>query len=201
MAQLDDLVVEQLEKRVFEPGRIKALLGSLIDRSRNKSQEMAERAKQLRNGVRTIEGKIRRLYDALAEGTVSDTDMFRKALSELEQDREEQLRLIASLDQRRDVPNHLLTSKKLERFTAAMSGKFNSKDNTLRKAYVRQFVDRIEVDDSEVRIYGSKAALVNALANPDSTKATGVPSFEKGWWARQDSNLQPDRYERPALTS
>ena len=20
------------------------------------------------------------------------------------------------------------------------------------------------------------------------------------WWARQDSNLQPDRYERPALT-
>src|SRR4051794_35434565 len=23
---------------------------------------------------------------------------------------------------------------------------------------------------------------------------------ENGWWARQDSNLQPDRYERPALT-
>ena len=22
----------------------------------------------------------------------------------------------------------------------------------------------------------------------------------KAWWARQDSNLQPDRYERPALT-
>jgi len=21
------------------------------------------------------------------------------------------------------------------------------------------------------------------------------------WWARQDLNLQPDRYERPALTS
>ena len=23
---------------------------------------------------------------------------------------------------------------------------------------------------------------------------------EERWWARQDSNLQPDRYERPALT-
>src|SRR5215470_11440392 len=22
----------------------------------------------------------------------------------------------------------------------------------------------------------------------------------EGWWAREDSNLQPDRYERPALT-
>ena len=29
-----------------------------------------------------------------------------------------------------------------------------------------------------------------------------LPSAEReaGWWARQDSNLQPDRYERPALT-
>lgn len=24
--------------------------------------------------------------------------------------------------------------------------------------------------------------------------------LERDWWARQDSNLQPDRYERPALT-
>jgi hypothetical protein len=33
---------------------------------------------------------------------------------------------------------------------------------------------------------------------------SGVPAFTRfaseGWWARQDSNLQPDRYERPALT-
>ena len=25
-------------------------------------------------------------------------------------------------------------------------------------------------------------------------------SYRSAWWARQDSNLQPDRYERPALT-
>src|SRR5882724_1360462 len=29
--------------------------------------------------------------------------------------------------------------------------------------------------------------------------ATRSPKGE-AWWARQDSNLQPDRYERPALT-
>ncbi len=30
------------------------------------------------------------------------------------------------------------------------------------------------------------------------------PQFQwvgEKWWARQDSNLQPDRYERPALTN
>ena len=34
--------------------------------------------------------------------------------------------------------------------------------------------------------------------------AFGAAAFTRfaseGWWARQDSNLQPDRYERPALT-
>ena len=29
----------------------------------------------------------------------------------------------------------------------------------------------------------------------------GVGLHRKEWWARQDSNLRPDRYERPALTS
>src|SRR5262245_54370078 len=34
-----------------------------------------------------------------------------------------------------------------------------------------------------------------------STKGGLPPEAEGvGWWARQDSNLQPDRYERPALT-
>lgn len=28
-----------------------------------------------------------------------------------------------------------------------------------------------------------------------------IKTWLKGWWAREDSNLQPDRYERSALTS
>ena len=39
-----------------------------------------------------------------------------------------------------------------------------------------------------------------ALPGPKlSTVETSIKS-EGGWWAGQDSNLQPDRYERPALT-
>src|SRR5438552_5831347 len=34
-----------------------------------------------------------------------------------------------------------------------------------------------------------------ALARPAEAREAS-----EGWWARQDSNLQPDRYERPALT-
>ena len=31
-------------------------------------------------------------------------------------------------------------------------------------------------------------------------KSQVAANCESAWWARQDSNLQPDRYERPALT-
>src|SRR5256885_1590337 len=39
---------------------------------------------------------------------------------------------------------------------------------------------------------------------PTFAAGSGAAAFTRfaseGWWARQDSNLQPDRYERPALT-
>jgi hypothetical protein len=52
------------------------------------------------------------------------------------------------------------------------------------------------VDDNEIRIRGSHAALVQRIAGRPEEAAGGVPSFVQGWWARQDSNLRQHRYER-----
>ena len=35
---------------------------------------------------------------------------------------------------------------------------------------------------------------------PYSVQSLSLPIQVSAWWARQDSNLQPDRYERSALT-
>jgi hypothetical protein len=35
---------------------------------------------------------------------------------------------------------------------------------------------------------------------PPKAKTKRINYLRPGWWAGQDSNLQPDRYERPALT-
>ena len=60
---------------------------------------------------------------------------------------------------------------------------------------------RIEVSDHEIRISGPNAAI--AAKTPKETKpgTDMMPSSVPKWWARQDSNLQPDRYERSALTN
>src|SRR5262249_55314631 len=39
---------------------------------------------------------------------------------------------------------------------------------------------------------------VGSASTPASARQT---TYWKCWWAREDSNLQPDRYERSALTS
>lgn len=46
-----------------------------------------------------------------------------------------------------------------------------------------------------------KLAAAPAFAQVGFGAAAFTRFASEGWWARQDSNLQPDRYERSALTS
>src|SRR4051794_15868645 len=45
-----------------------------------------------------------------------------------------------------------------------------------------------------------KVALVVSLVEEKANREKTWQVVEKCWWARQDSNLKPARYERPALT-
>ncbi len=164
MDVLDGIVLDQLESRVFAPDRLQALLTALLDRKANRHEDLAVKAKELRKQLRSTEEKIERLYAALAEGTVADTDLFRRSLAKLEQDREEQTRLAASLERRQAIPRQMVSKENLARFAAAASERLRASDRSLGKGYIRQFIDRIEVADDQIRIYGSKAALAEGLA-------------------------------------
>ena len=68
-------------------------------------------------------------------------------------------------------------------------------DRSLVLAMTQGIIDRIEVDDEEVRIYGPKAALAAALANPEDKGAPGVPSFVREWWRTQSAaNRSPFKF-------
>jgi site-specific DNA recombinase len=113
MDHLDDLVMHELESRICQPDRIKALLTGLLDRQRNRGEEQAQRGKELRQRLREAESKIGRLLDAVQEGLVQETDMVRDRLAKLERERGEVLRLIASLDRRHSIPAVLLSGRNL----------------------------------------------------------------------------------------
>jgi hypothetical protein len=166
MEHLDELVLHELEHRISHPDRMKELLAGLIERQRNRGREQAHRSKELRQQLREIETKIGRLLDAIQEGLVHETDLVRERLTKLEQDRGEILRLIASLGRRQTVPPNLLSEKNVSAFRQVFQDRLHSNDSSLRKAYIRTLVQRIDVDQQEIRIVGSQAALAMIPKRP-----------------------------------
>lgn len=184
MTDLDTLVLGEVEQKILAPERLEILLSALIARAKTRGHDDAAKAQQLRKALAVTEGKIERLYGALAEGTVKDTDLFRKSLARVEAEREEALRLIGSLEQQRAVPKQLVSRKNIERFALAARERLHAEDARMRKGYVRQIVERIEVADDTITVRGSKAALASGLLPPAEEGAGEVPRFVPEWWAR-----------------
>lgn len=103
------------------------------NRARNKTTVNASKAKELRKTLREVEGRIERLYAALADGTIGDTDMFRKSLAQVEGNWEETLRMIAALEKHREVPRHLLTKSNIARFASVARAQLRNENASLRK--------------------------------------------------------------------
>jgi DNA invertase Pin-like site-specific DNA recombinase len=195
MEHLDDIVVHELESRISQPDRIKALLAGLIERQRNRGGDQAQRSQELRLQLREVESKINRLLDAIQEGLTQETDLVRDRLTRLEQERSEILRLIASLEHRQNVPPNLLSQKNVRAFERVFKERLRSEDGSLRKAYIRQLVDKIEVSQQEIRISGSQAALAKCVVGAargasEAGRAAGRCSLHAaraGCWRYQKS--------------
>jgi len=183
MEKLDTLVLDHLEGQLFKQDRIAAILEKLVRRNSLKSDEYHTEEKELRKELRISEEKIDRLYDALSEGVVENTDGFKRNLSKLEQRKDELIRLVSVRKRRRDVPTNILTQKNLDRFTKVAKARLRSTDSAFRKQYLRLFVDQVEVQDDQILISGPKLALANAIAQTTKPDTGGVPSSVTEWWA------------------
>src|SRR6185312_7603235 len=63
------------------------------------------------------------------------------------------------------------------------------------------FADIVDIIGIALAVAGRTAARRAGAAEQTEFHAHATSRREAGWWARQGSNLQPDRYERPALTN
>ncbi len=158
MEQLDEIVVSELESRISRPDRIKALLAGLIERQRNRGDEQAHRSKELRQQLRETKSKIR-------PGARRDPRRFSprdgsgsRPVDKIGAGANEVLRLIASLDRRR-LASHAVIREERQGFRACIQRSPEFPDGSLRKAYIRELVNKVEVGQKEIRISGSEAAL------------------------------------------
>ena len=110
---------------------------------------------------------------------------------------------IGSLKERRDIIEASLAriaqnigasveldKERIALFSDLMQRKLDGGDIKTRKAYLSSVIDRIEVDDNAIRVFGRKDVLAAAITGRGGP-AGNVSGFVRKWRARNDSNVRP----------
>ena len=189
MDRLDSLVTQHMSDRLLEPERLGILLASLAGRRAEKAAALDRRLATLAREAEEADERLRRLYKLIEDGRGEADDILRARITELRLVRE---KAQAALERARSAARGVddVSPLVIERFTRTMREKLTTGDIPFRKAYLGSLIDRIEVDDGEVRIVGRKEVLEKAVLASRAGQA-GVHSFVPKWRSRQGSNLRP----------
>ena len=189
MDKLDTLVTGHLADRLLDPQRLGTMLASLASGRAAKASAVDERIVTLEREAHEANERLRRLYKAMEDGVAEIDDILKERITTLKADRD---RVHGALERARSGvrPAVDISPIVVERFGQAMRQKLTTGEVPFRKAYLGAIVDRVEVDDREIRIVGRKDVLEQAvLAN--GGPVPGVRSFVRKWRAGKDSNPRP----------
>ncbi|MGB7408295.1 MAG: recombinase family protein [Pontixanthobacter sp.] len=186
---LDAAVFGAVEKRILGPGRLEKLLKGVIDLSDGKRQELEQELIQA-NAERTRRRtSIDRLLGLIEEGIMKPSDPeFAARLSD-------NRTAVTAITSRIDVlesqlarGSRKLTPVVLDKFSKQLSEKLRDEDSSLRSAYLRMLVSKVEVSDQEVIISGSKTVLERGLATGLPRLEGSVPIFDQQWCPEEASH-------------
>ncbi len=192
MEQVDNAVITALEKRLFQPDRLKALLAAMLDASDAADADRRKRLAVLRTEETEVNKAIRALFMMVESGaTAPDDPILKERLATLK------LRLssiggeVVALERQIGAKSGRITPEKLERFAAAMREKLrDADDQQVRRRYVRAFVGEVVMSREQLIIRGPSRALELAAAG-DMPADDKVRTFMGNWCARNDSNVRP----------
>ena len=188
MEKLDDLVADHLEKRLLQPERLETILAAVLDRRQEQGERRREHIAELNKRAAEAELRLKRLYDAIEAGI---TDLDDPALKDRidglkalrDQARADAERARAMLD---SSGAKAITPQMVRTFAKAARERIRLDGGGYRRDHLRALAQRVEVADSEVRIVGSKARLLQTLLGKPG--ANTVPTQGLNWRTGWDSN-------------
>jgi site-specific DNA recombinase len=194
MEKLDNLVAEYIEQRLLQPKRLEQLLSHVLDRRTERAERRRSHIAELRKRAAEADAKLKRLYDAIENGVADLSDpMLKDRIGELKAMRDQ-----ARLDAERaedaiDRAGPTITPQTLKTFARTARKRMQTDGGGYRRDHLRALAQRVEVDQKELRIMGSKSVLLRTLVAASSAKTAGfgVPSSVPKWRARNDSNVRP----------
>ena len=93
-----------------------------------------------------------------------------------------------------------VTEDAVAQFGDLMRQRMQEGDTPIRKAWLSSLIDRIEVDERSIRMFGRKDVLEQCVM-AGAAGGPGVRSFIPKWRTRHNSNVWPPPSEGGALSS
>ena len=204
MEKLDALVAHHIERRLLKPERLEEILSSVLHRREERAERRTTHIAESRKRAAEADAKLKRLYEAIENGVADLADpMLKDRVGELtairDQSRDDAERAAGAMDK----AGPTVTPQALATFARQARKRMRSEAGGYRRDHLRALAQRVEVDEREIRIMGSKGALLRTLVAASGGKSAGfgVPSFVPKWRPRQDSNLRPTASKAVALSS
>ena len=187
MDRLDNLVTKHLMDKLLTGDRIWELLSTLATRRAERAASVDARLAALEREAANAEEKLKRLYKLIEDGVAEMDDLLKERIMALKADRDRSKEALARA--RGNVKAKAeVTEEAVAKFSDLMRQRFQEGDTPARKAWLTSIIDRIEVDEGKIRLFGRKDILEQCVMA--GTAATpGVRTFVPEWRTRQDSNL------------
>ncbi len=193
--KLNELTLTALTNKLITPKRAQAIVAAVAKKREGGRSEASQALSQLRGQLGQVNKRIRNLLDALADGLMGETELFKEKMDEAEAEREELLRLIDIQEAQVSESLKPITIEQAKVASFHLKRLLNEAPANLKKRYIRAFVSEIVVGKSEIVISGPKDALAEAISGEPITHlaaASGpVRSLVREWRAGEDSNSRP----------
>ncbi len=188
------LVAEYIEQRLLQPKRLEQLLSHVLDRRTERAERRKSHIAELRKRASEADAKLKRLYDAIENGIADLSDpLLKDRIAELKATRDQARRDAERAEDAIDRAGPTITPQTLKTFARTARKRMRTGGGGYRRDHLRALAQRVEVDKKELRIMGSKSALLRTLVAASTAKTVGfgVPSSVPKWRARRDSNSRP----------
>jgi site-specific DNA recombinase len=192
MEKLDSVVAEHIEQRLLQPKRLEEVLSAVLHRRKERAEHRTTHIAELRKRAAEAEAKLERLYDAIENGIADVSDpMLKERVTELKSIRDQARADAERAEGAIDRAGPSITPQALKTFASQVRRRMRTESGGYRRDHLRALAQRLEVDEKEVRIMGSKSVLLRTLvaASGAKTAGFGVPSFVPKWRTRHDSNV------------
>ena len=174
------------------------VLASVIDRRHDHAVRRREHIAELNKRAAEAELRLKRLYDAIKAGVADlDDPALKDRIAGLKATRDQAqadaLRAQAMLE---GAAHQAVTPQMLRQFADTGRKRMRADGGGYRRDHLRLLAQRVEVEDKEVRIMGSKSNLLRTLVaisgSGVKSETLGVPSFVPKWRKGRDSNPRYD---------